>query len=100
MKKFAIISYYHTESSLCLAKNVANTGISVDYYFFRLLPTDTGRVPGIEYQRAKRVLGLHHLSPEEIPEMINYMNKNIYMGNQQGNKNYGNMNPFYNNYKN
>ena len=29
-----------------------------------------------------------------------YMNKNIYMGNQQGNKNYGNMNPFYNNYKN
>lgn len=74
MKKVAIISYYHTESSLCLAKNVATPGISVDYYFFRLLPTDTGRVPGIEYQRAKRVLGLHHLAPEEIPEIINYMN--------------------------
>ena len=29
-----------------------------------------------------------------------YMNKNMYMGNQQGNKGYGNMNPFYNNYKN
>lgn len=75
MKKVAIISYYHTESSLCLAKNIANNGISVDYYFFRLLPTDTGRVPGIEYQRAKRVLGVHHLTPEEIPEMISYMNK-------------------------
>ena len=74
MKKVAIISYYHTESSLCLAKNIANTGISVDYYFFRLLPTDTGRVSGIEYERARRKMGLHHLTPEEIPVMIEYMN--------------------------
>ena len=74
MKKVAIISYYHTESSLCLAKNIANLGNRVDYYFFRLLPSDTGRVPGIEYHRAKRVLGLHHLTPEEIPEITEYMN--------------------------
>lgn len=71
MKKIAIVSYYHTESSLCLAKYIAQQGVHVDYYFFSLLQEDTQ--PGIEYQRAKLHLGTNQLTENEIPEMYSYV---------------------------
>ncbi len=71
MKKIAIISYYHTESSLCLAKYIAQSGFQVDYYFFRLFQGEN-TMSGIEFQRAKRRLGIHQLAEKEIPEMYSY----------------------------
>ena len=71
MEKIAIISYYHTESSICLAKYIAQRGIQVDYYFFRTLQGKSA-VPGIEFQRAKKCMGIHLLTKNEIPEMYLY----------------------------
>lgn len=71
MKKIAIVSYYHTESSLCLAKHIAQQGIHVDYYFFSLLRENSQ--PGIEYRQAKLCLGTQQLTENDIPEMYSYV---------------------------
>lgn len=71
--KVAIISFFHTESSLCLAKYLARQGCAVDYYFVANLMHDRKGTSGFEYPNAKRCLGNHLLSKEEATEMYSYM---------------------------
>ena len=49
MQKIAIISYFHYESSLCLAKSIAEQGVAVDYFAVVDMFHDKGTVPGIDY---------------------------------------------------
>lgn len=72
MKKVAIISFFHYETSLCLAKYIAKQGIEVDYYAIVDLLRDEGCVPGFEYGKAKKRLGLHLLTEQETPEIYAY----------------------------
>lgn len=71
--RIAIISFFHAESSLCLAKYIAKQGCIVDYYFVANLLHDRKSTPGFEYPNAKRTIGNHLLSKEEVPEMYAYM---------------------------
>lgn len=73
MYKIAIISFFHAESSLCLAKYLAKRGIHVDYYFVANLLHDRRLTEGFIYQNARRTLGNHLLSEKEVPEMYDYM---------------------------
>lgn len=70
--RIAIISFFHAESSLCLAKYLAKTGCSVDYYFVAGLYHTVDYTPGFEYVRASHILGNHRLKKEEVPEMYGY----------------------------
>lgn len=70
--KIAIISFFHTESSLCLAKYMAKQGVTVDYYFITDFVHDVGFQPGIKYENASKLLGLNRLSKDDAPEIINY----------------------------
>lgn len=71
--KIAIISCYHIESSLCLAKYIAKQGCEVDYYyvdeFVHIIST-----PGIQIHNNRRSLGLSEFHENEIPEIIDYTN--------------------------
>lgn len=73
MQKIAIISFFHPESSLCLAKYLAKQGIFVDYYFVANLLHERKSIAGFEYPKAKKTLGNHLLSREEVPEIYEYM---------------------------
>lgn len=73
MIRIAILSFFHTESSLCLAKYLARQGCIVDYYFVANLLHDRKGTSGFEYPEAKRCLGNHLLSKDEVPEMYAYM---------------------------
>lgn len=70
--KFAIISFFHTESSLCLAKYLAKQGCIVDFYYVANLLHDRKGTSGFEYPKAKRIIGNHRLSREEAPEIYDY----------------------------
>ena len=72
MKKIAIISFFHYETSLCLAKYMAMQGIKVDYYAVVDYLRDNGRVSGFEYPKASKHIGLHLLTAEEVPEIYTY----------------------------
>jgi len=72
MKRIAIISFYHTESSLCLAKYLAEQGVEVDYFAIAVYIHDCGWQSGFEYPRASRRLGLHRLTAQEVPELYEY----------------------------
>lgn len=72
MKKIAIISFNHEESSLCLAKYIALRGIKVDYYYINK-PYLKGYVPGFEFWRAKIHWGIQKLLPKDIPEINEYV---------------------------
>lgn len=72
MKKVAIISFFHYETSLCLAKYISKQGIKVDYYAIVDLLRDKGNVAGFEYAKAKKCLGLHLLTEQETPEIYSY----------------------------
>ena len=54
MQKIAIISYFHYESSLCLAKSIAEQGVAVDYFAVVDMFHDKGTVPGIDYHKANK----------------------------------------------
>jgi len=71
--RIAIISIFHAESSLCLAKYLAKQGCSVDYYFVANLLHDRKCTPGFEYPKAKRCIGNHLLTHDEVPEIYDYM---------------------------
>ena len=73
MKNIAIISFFHPESSLCLTKYLAQQSSCVDYYYVANLLHDKKAISGFEYPNAKRTLGNHLLSKEEVPEMYAYM---------------------------
>ena len=72
MKKIAIISFFHYESSLCLAKSIAELGTSVDYYAIVDMHHDKGSVPGINYHKANKLPGLIKLTPENAPEICSF----------------------------
>lgn len=72
MYRVAIISFFHTESSLCLAKYIAKQGTSVDYYYVANLLHDRKETSGFEYPKAKRRLGNQLLSTEAVPEIYSY----------------------------
>lgn len=72
MKRIAIISFNHQESSLCLAKYIAKQGCMVDWYFINR-PYWRGRVSGFEFWRGNANWGLHPLEANEIPEIKDYM---------------------------
>lgn len=72
MKKIAIISFFHYETSLCLAKYLSKQKVNVDYYAIVDLLRDKGCVSGFEYTKASKHLGLHLLTEHEIPEIYAY----------------------------
>jgi hypothetical protein len=70
MKRIAIISFNHGESSLCLAKNIAKEHLLVDYYYINN-PITKGRVPGFEYYQAKIHWGLQRLDAMKYQRLHN-----------------------------
>lgn len=72
MQKVAIISYFHYESSLCLAKSISEQGKHVDCYVVIDMHHDTGTIPGLDYHLASKRPGLVKLTPETAPEIYEY----------------------------
>lgn len=72
MKHIAIISFFHYETSLCLAKYLAEQGLRVDYYAIVDYLRDKGYVSGFEYSKAPKKLGIHVLTDKETPEIYKY----------------------------
>lgn len=72
MQKIAIISYFHYESSLCLAKSIAEQGVAVDYFAVVDMFHDKGTVPGIDYHKAPKHPGLVRLTSVNAPEICGY----------------------------
>lgn len=73
MKRIAIISFYHIEASICLAKYLGlRNDIEVDYYFIADLLRDKGFQSGIDYHRANKKLGIQILGKKEIPEIYKW----------------------------
>lgn len=71
-KKIAIISFFHSEASLCLAKYIAQQGVYTDFYFITDILKDNGIVPGFQYRNVKKHLGLTLLTSYNIPAISNY----------------------------
>lgn len=72
MKKIAIIADGFPQSSLCLAKYIAELGVHVDYYRFTGL-TENGVSFAFDYSRASKLFLYHKkVKPEEIPELADY----------------------------
>ena len=69
----AIISFFHTESSICLAKYLAKCGNYVDFYYVSNLLHDRRTTSGFEYLYAKKSLGNHLLSYKECTEIYSYV---------------------------
>lgn len=69
MNKIAIISFFHLEASLCLAKAIAEQGVEVDFFFIADIHHDTGKQPGISYVGASMFPGSHRLNSKTIPEI-------------------------------
>ena len=72
--KTAIISFFHTESSLCLAKYLAKQGIEVDYYTLVTFIHDRGARAGFEYKNVRKKIGCKYITREESPEIYQYTN--------------------------
>lgn len=70
-KKIAIISFFHSEASLCLAKYIAQQGVYTDFYFITDILKDNGIVPGFQYRNVKKHLGLTLLTSYNIPAISN-----------------------------
>ena len=72
VKKIAIIAEEFSESSICLARYIAELDVKVDYYRFSGI-SDKGKTTGFEYNRSSRFFLYHKkLKFEEIPEMSAY----------------------------
>ena len=67
MKKICIVSFFHVEVSLCLAKYLAKQGVAVDIYMLADLLRDKGFMPGIEYKKAPKKLGVIGLNHDNCP---------------------------------
>lgn len=72
MKKLAIIAENFSESSLCLAKYIAEMGVHVDYYRFTGL-SDNGFSFAYDYSRVSNFFLYHKIVKlNEIPELAGY----------------------------
>lgn len=72
MRKVAIISFFHSESSLCLAKYIARQNVQVDYYYITDILRDKGFVSGFEYLKARKKWGIVRLRKKDAPEIFEY----------------------------
>lgn len=72
MQKVAIISYFHYEASLCLAKAISEQGLQVDCFVVIDMHHDTGHIPGLDYHLAPKRPGLVKLTPDNAPEIYEY----------------------------
>lgn len=72
MKRIAIISFFHEESSLCLAKGLVENGVAVDYYLITDIIRDVGYQPGIEYKKASKRPGIIKLNINNAPEIVKF----------------------------
>lgn len=70
--KIAIISFFHPESSLCLAKHLAAEGLEVDYYTITDIVHDQGVMSGLEYKSAPKRPGIYRLKDIDIPEIMSW----------------------------
>lgn len=69
-RRIAIITFFHTEASLCLSKYMAIQGTEVDCYVIADIHHDKGFMPGIEYQKATKFPGIVKLTSESAPELV------------------------------
>lgn len=73
MKHIAIISFYHIEASICLAKYLGlQDNIEVDFYCIADVLRDRGFQSGIDYHRTNKKLGIQVLGRNEIPEIYKW----------------------------
>lgn len=70
--RIAIISFFHPESSLCLAKYLAAQGLEVDYYTITDIVHDQGVMSGLEYKSAPKRPGIYRLKEDDIPEIMSW----------------------------
>ena len=70
--RIAIISYFFTESTACLAKYIAKQGIEVDYYLKSNLLHEKGVYSGFEYKYSRKTPGISRLENDSIKEIIEY----------------------------
>lgn len=70
--KIAIISFFHTESSLCLAKYLSLQGCEIDYFAITDIVHNNGAMAGIEYRSAAKLPGIHQLSKKDAPELLEW----------------------------
>lgn len=71
MKKICIVAFFHAEASLCLAKYLSKIkDVEVDIYLICDLLRDKGYMPGIEYFKASKHLGICKLTAETCPAII------------------------------
>ena len=68
----AIITYHFPESTLPLAKNLAETGCEVDYYFI-LRYKASKSIPGFDISNSKLHIGINKLTPVDAPETFAYL---------------------------
>jgi glycosyltransferase involved in cell wall biosynthesis len=74
--KVAVISYFHTESSLMLSKYLGDLA-DVDYYLFSTYNEDES--PGFNYKNEKKRIGLVRVKDDLIYKFINKPNVNLYL---------------------
>lgn len=69
-RKIAIITLFHAEASLCLAKYMAIQGTEVDCYVIADIHHDKGFMPGIDYRKALKLPGIVKLTTKSAPELV------------------------------
>lgn len=69
-RRIAIITFFHTEASLCLAKYMAIQGTEVDCYVIADIHHDKGSMPGIDYHKATKIPGIVKLTSKSAPELV------------------------------
>lgn len=68
--KIAIVSFYHSEATLCLAKYIGMQDVHVDCFLICDYLRDKGFMPGIDYHRASKKLGIYEIKNEDCPEIL------------------------------
>ena len=76
MKRIALISLFHSEATICLAKYLAKQGTYVDCFFIIDYLRDKGYLSGFDYHLASKKLGVHFLADSDIPELFAWKDTN------------------------
>lgn len=69
MKRIAIITFFHTEATICLANYLGRQNVEVDCYILCDYLRDKGSQPGINYHEVSKKLGIHKLCKNECPDL-------------------------------
>lgn len=70
--RLAIITFHFPESTLPLAKNLAQTGCEVDYYFI-LRYKASKNIPGFNISNSSLHIGINKLNKKDAPETFAYL---------------------------